>query len=213
MSPEREDRQALAETIPVAAIVLAAGRSTRMGNDNKLLCEVAGKPLLRHAVESALASAARPVLVVTGHQRLEVEAALAGLAVTVVANPAYASGLASSLKAGIGALPRQIGGALVMLGDMPLVRPAQLDCLIAAFLAAAGRAIIVPTHRGQRGNPVLWPAACFAEMLALKGDAGARQLFAAHGEEIREVPLDAAAILEDIDTPEALAHLRQGLGR
>jgi len=203
----------LAEIIAVAAIVLAAGRSTRMGSDNKLLCEVAGKPMLRHAVESALASAARPVLVVTGHQQGEVEAALAGLAVTVVANPVYASGLASSLKAGIAALPSHIGGALMMLGDMPLVRPAHLDCLIAAFLAAAGQAIIVPTHRGQRGNPVLWPAACFAEMLALKGDAGARQLFAAHAGQIREVPLDAGAILEDIDTPEALAHLRQDLAR
>jgi molybdenum cofactor cytidylyltransferase len=203
----------LAEIIPVAAIVLAAGRSSRMGNDNKLLCEVAGKPMLRHAVESALASAARPVLVVTGHQQPQIEAALAGLDVTIVANPAYASGLSSSLKAGVGALPRQIGGVLVALGDMPLVRPAHLDCLIAAFLAAQGQAIIVPTHRGQRGNPVLWPAACFAEMLGLKGDAGARQLFAAHAGLIREVPLDAAAVLEDIDTPEALAHLRQGLGR
>ena len=201
----------MAESIPVAAIVLAAGRSTRMGADNKLLCEVAGKPLLRHAVESALASTARPVLVVTGHQRSEVEAALTGLAVTMVANPAYASGLASSLKAGIGALPRQIGGALVALGDMPLLRPADLDCLIAAFVAAHGQAIIVPTHRGQRGNPVVWPAACFAEILALKGDVGARQLFAAHAEQIREVPLDAAAILADIDTPEALAQLRRSL--
>ena len=201
----------MGESIPVAAIVLAAGRSTRMGADNKLLCEVAGKPLLRHAVESALASAARPVLVVTGHQRSEVEAALSGLAVTMVANPAYASGLASSLKAGIGALPRQIGGVLVALGDMPLLRPADLDCLIAAFVAAQGQAIIVPTHRGRRGNPVVWPAACFAELLALKGDVGARQLFAAHAEQIREVPVDATAILADIDTPEALAQLRRSL--
>ena len=203
----------MAELIPVAAIVLAAGRSTRMGNDNKLLCEVAGKPMLRHTVESALASAARPVLVVTGHQQPQVEAALAGLDVTIVANPAYATGLSSSLKAGIGALPRRVGGALVVLGDMPLVGPAHLDCLIAAFGAAQGQAIIVPTHRGQRGNPVLWPAACFAEILALQGDAGARQLFAAHAGQIHEVPLDAAAILEDIDTPEALAQLRQGLVR
>jgi len=203
----------LAEIIPVAAIVLAAGRSTRMGNDNKLLCEVAGKPMLRHTVESVLASAARPVLVVTGHQQAQVEAALAGFDVTLVANPAYATGLSSSLKAGIGALPRQIGGALVALGDMPLVGPVHLDCLIAAFRAAQGQTIIVPTHRGQRGNPVLWPAACFAEILALHGDAGARQLFAAHAGQIREVPLDAAAILEDIDTPEALARLRQGFAR
>jgi molybdenum cofactor cytidylyltransferase len=199
--------------IPVAAIVLDAGRSTRMGSANKLLCEVAGKPMLRHTVDSVLASTARPVLVVTGHQRSEVEAALAGLDVTVVANPAYATGLSSSLKAGLAAVPRHSKGVLVALGDMPLVKPAHLDGLIAAFSAAQGQAIIVPTHRGQRGNPVLWPAACFADMLALEGDAGARQLFAAHAGLIREVPLEADAILADIDTPEALAHLRGGLDR
>ena len=197
----------------VACIVLAAGRSTRMGSDNKLLCEIAGKAMVRRVVETALASAARPVLVVTGHQASQVRAALAGLDPVIVANPDYATGLSSSLKAGIRALPRDICGALVALGDMPAVLPAHLDRMIEVFAAAHGQAIIVPVHQGQRGNPVLWPARYFPEILQLDGDLGARRLLATHAEQIREVALDAAAILLDVDTPQALAQLRERLAR
>src|SRR5262245_7699568 len=102
----------------VAAIVLAAGRSSRMGPQNKLIADIAGKPMVRRVAETALASAARPVLVVTGHMAAEVGAALSGLDVTPVANPDYATGLASSLKAGIRAVPAGCDGALVLLGDM-----------------------------------------------------------------------------------------------
>ena len=206
-----EETQGQGELVPVAAIVLAAGRSTRMGGANKLLCEIAGAPMVRHVAACALGSRARPVLVVTGHQEEAVRAALAGLPVTFVANPAYASGLMSSLKRGIAALPKGIAGVLVALGDMPMLRPADFDRLIEAFLAARASDIIVPVHRGQRGNPVLWPATYFADILALEGDTGARQLFASHAAAIREVPLEAGAVLEDIDTPEALAELNRRL--
>ena len=191
----------------VAAIVLAAGRSTRMGPENKLLADLGGKPMVHHVVAAALASAARPVLVVTGHQAAEVGDALAGLDVTLVANPAYATGLASSLKAGIRAVPADCGGALILLGDMPRVAPEQIDRLIAA-LAAEPESIVVPVHRGLRGNPVLWPRRYFPELLQLDGDAGARRLFAAHQGVVREVAAADDAILTDIDTPEALARMR-----
>jgi molybdenum cofactor cytidylyltransferase len=191
----------------VAAIVLAAGRSTRMGPENKLLADLGGKPMVRHVVEVALASAARPVLVVTGHQAAEVGDALAGLDVTLVANPDYATGLASSLKAGIRAVPPDCDGALILLGDMPRVAPEQIDRLIAA-LAAEPECIVVPVHAGQRGNPVLWPRRYYAELLQLAGDAGARRLLAVHLEAIREIAIDDEAILSDIDTPEALARMR-----
>jgi molybdenum cofactor cytidylyltransferase len=206
-----EEKQGLGELAPVAAIVLAAGRSTRMGSVNKLLCEIAGAPMVRHVALCALGSRARPVLVVTGHQGEAVRAALAGLPVTFVANPDYANGLMSSLKAGIAALPAEIGGALVALGDMPMLRAADFDRLIEAFMAAEAKDIIVPVHGGRRGNPVLWPAGYFGKILALEGDAGARQLFAGHAAAIREVPVEAAAVLEDIDTPEALANLNSRL--
>jgi molybdenum cofactor cytidylyltransferase len=192
----------------IACIVLAAGRSTRMGAANKLLTDVGGKAMVRWVAEAALASGARPVLVVTGHQGADVRAALAGLEVAFVENSDYAAGLSTSLKAGIRAVPASTDGALVMLGDMPLIRGAHLDRLIAAFAEHKGSGIIVSAHAGKRGNPVLWPRACFGEMLLLDGDAGARQLMAAHAAEIREVDLGTDAIFADVDTPEALARLK-----
>src|SRR5262245_55116400 len=180
---------ALPEGAPVACIVLAAGRSTRMGSENKLLCELAGEPMVRRVAVTALASRARPVHVVVGHQGLEVRAALAGLDLCIIDNPEYASGLSSSLKAGIGSLPRSLAGALIALGDMPGLKPADLDRLIEAFFATAGQAIVVPTHQGQRGNPVLWPAGAFPELMQLEGDVGARRLLARHAEAVSEVAL------------------------
>ena len=198
------------ERTRIAAIVLAAGRSTRMGAANKLLADVGGKPMLRHAVEAALASQARPVLVVTGHQADDVRAALAGLDVGFVANPDFALGLSSSLKAGIRALPKAVAGALVLLGDMPRIEAAHLDAMIAAFASQAGAAIVVPMHEGRRGNPVLWPATLFREMLALEGDVGARRLMVRHASRVHEIDLGTDAVLMDVDTPEVLARLRGG---
>ena len=198
----------MAKSMNIAAIVLAAGRSTRMGAANKLLAEVGGTAMVRRVVEAALASRARPVLVVTGHQASEVRAALAGLDVAFVANPEYATGLSSSLKAGIAAVPAATDGALILLGDMPRIESGQIDRLIEAFVEAEGDAIVVPTHQGRRGNPVLWPSAHFAEMLQLEGDAGAKRLMATHANDVREVDLDTDAIFIDVDTPEALARLR-----
>ena len=191
----------------IAAVVLAAGRSTRMGPSNKMLADIAGQPMVRRVVEAALASKAAPVLVVTGHMAAEVIAALAGLDVTFAANADYATGLASSLKAGIRALPPSCDGVLILLGDMPQVAPEHLDALVAAF---APETIVVPVHAGRQGNPVLWPAGFFPELLGLDGDAGAKRLIAVHAARVREVDLGTDAIFADIDTPEALAALRTG---
>ena len=200
----------MAGSLHIAAIVLAAGRSTRMGAANKLTADVGGKPMARRVVEAALATAASPVLVVTGHQAADVRAALAGLTVAFVDNPDYAVGLSSSLKAGIRAVPPAADGALVLLGDMPQITGVHLNSLIAAFAAEGGAGIILPTHAGRRGNPVLWPRACFGEMLQLEGDAGAKRLLTAHASRVREVELATDAIFADVDTPEALAQIRKG---
>ncbi len=192
----------------IAAIVLAAGRSTRMGVANKLLSDIEGAPMVRRVVQAALASHARPVLVVTGHQADEVRAALAGLDVAFVHNPDYAGGLSTSLKAGIATLPEAIEGAVVLLGDMPRVTADHIDRLIDAFATEQGRCICVPVHQGRRGNPVLWSSAFFPQMQQLGGDAGARTLLGAHPDRVREVDLATDAIFLDVDTPEALAKLR-----
>jgi len=188
----------------VAAIVLAAGRAARMG-DNKLLAELAGKPLVRHAAEAACASAARPVVVVTGHDAERVRAALAGLDVTFVHNPDHATGMASSLRAGIAAIP-DAAGALICLGDMPRVTPAHIGAIIAAL--DDDGAIVVPTCDRKRGNPVLLGRRHFAEVAALEGDVGARALIERNAAAVRWLALDDPAILLDVDTPAALATIR-----
>lgn len=195
------------EMAPVAGIVLAAGRSTRMGAGNKLLQEVRGKPLVRHAVEAQLASRAAPVIVVTGHQQDEVRAALAGLDVGFVHNPGFAEGLSGSLKAGLVALPANVPGVVVSLGDMPNVTAGVIDRLAQAFADRPDALAVAPTLLGQRGNPVLLSRALFAEVAKLDGDQGARKLLAAAGEAVEEVALDDPAIALDIDTPEALRAL------
>ncbi len=184
--------------------MLAAGLSRRMGGANKLLAEIDGEPMVARAVDAVLASAARPVVVVTGHDAPRVRAALAGRDVGFVHNPDYASGLASSLRAGIAALGAGLDGALVCLGDMPWVRREHVDALLAAFAGDAD-AICVPVHRGRRGHPVLWPARDFGEIALLQGDAGARALLERHAERVRTVPVADAGVTRDVDTPEALA--------
>ena len=203
----REGDEAKPQRAPrIAGILLAAGKSTRMGS-NKLLTLVSGKPMIRHSAEALLASSAGPVLVVTGHERERVEEALKGLDVRFIDNAAYASGLASSLKAGIAALPKDADGAVVALGDMPLVAGRHVNRLIAAFSPAERRTIIVPVHGGERGNPVLWGREYFAEMLALDGDRGAKSLMDKHEDHITEIAMRSDAVLADFDTPEALARL------
>lgn len=192
----------------VAAIVLAAGRSSRMGGPNKLLEPLGGKPLVRIVAEQALSSQAGPVLVVTGHQAERVRAALDGLNVRFVANEDYASGIASSVKAGIAAVPSEADGAIVCLGDMPLVDAGLIDRLIGAFAPDKGALVAVPAAEGRRGNPVLWSRRFFDELMTLEGDVGARHMIARHAEAVVEVETDGQRAFLDIDTPEALALAR-----
>lgn len=192
----------------IAAIVLAAGRSTRMEGTNKLLAEIARRPLVRIAAEEALASRAKPVIVVTGHQRDHVEKVLAGLPVHLVHNPDFADGLGTSLKAGIAAVPADVDGAIVCLGDMPQVDAGLIDRLIAAFDPDRAALVVVPTFEGKRGNPVLWSRRFFPDLMAIEGDVGARHLIGRYGEAVVEVPVDGKAALTDVDTPEALVGVR-----
>ena len=194
----------------IAAVILAAGRSTRMGGPNKLLAELNGKPLVRTVTEQALASNASDVIVVTGYQAAEVEKALAGLKVKFVRNPDFAAGIASSVKAGIAAVPQDADGAVVCLGDMPLIDAHLIDRLIDAFAPDRGQLIAVPVSNSRRGNPVLWSRRFFDELMTLDGDIGARHLIARHGEAVAEVAVEGHGAFLDIDTPEALADARQG---
>src|SRR6201991_3663250 len=188
----------------VSAIVLAAGRSTRMGGPNKLLAELNGKKLVRIVAEQALASKASEVIVVTGHQAELVEQALAGLKVRFVRNPEFAGGLAPSVKAWTAAVTDKAAGAIVCLGDMPLIDAKLIDHLIETFAPDRGQLIVVPVSDGRRGNPVLWSRRFFRELMTLDGDIGARHLIAKHAEAVAEVAVEGHGAFLDIDTPQAL---------
>ena len=192
----------------IAAIVLAAGRSRRMAPRNKLLiADGQGRTMVARVVGNVLKSRARPVVVVTGHQADDVRAALKGLSVLYAHNADFAEGLSSSLRTGLAALPPNTDGALIVLGDMPLVKPEMLDRLIEVFDPEEGRAIVAPTFNGKQGNPMLWAARFFPAMAALSGDVGARHLAAENADVTAEVEMGDDAVLRDFDTPETLGAL------
>jgi molybdenum cofactor cytidylyltransferase len=202
--PQPRDEPAVRTEHSVAAIVLAAGSSTRMGGSNKLLAEIGGKPLVRIAAEQALASKASPVIVVTGHQHERVAAALQDLPVKLMHNKDFASGLGSSLRTGIAAVPAESDAAVVCLGDMPQVDASLINQLITAFDPEKGALAVVPVFDGRRGNPVLWSRRFFPDLMAVEGDVGARHLIGRYGEAVAEVPVTGKAALVDVDTPDAL---------
>ena len=201
----------------VAAVVLAAGRSTRMstklGAVNKMLAEIGGKPLVRIATEQALASRAKPVIVVTGHERDKVEQALQGLDVRFVHNPDFADGLAGSVKTGISAVPPDSDAAIVCLGDMPQVDSGLIDKLLAAFDPERGALVVVPSIDGRRGNPVVWSRRFFNDLMAITGDIGARHLIGQYAEAVVEVPVAGEAALTDVDTPESFSAVKAEIER
>jgi len=189
--------------LKVDIVLLAAGRSSRMGGPNKLMALFEGKPLVRRTAERALGSKAAATIVVTGHQRERIRSALAGLDLRLADNPDFADGLASSLKAGIANVAHDAVGAMIVLGDMPGVSSEDLDSLIDAFRRSGGRAVVRASHLGKRGNPVLLPRALFAAVAQLEGDTGARHLVEAGGLDVIDVEIGQGASI-DVDTREAL---------
>jgi molybdenum cofactor cytidylyltransferase len=203
--PREAPKTVPAEKPAVWTVLLAAGRSSRMGGPNKLLADFDGLPLVRRMAQRVTrAGKAAGAVIVLGHQANKVREAIAGIGVRQVVNADFASGLASSLKAGIAGLPKEAEGALVVLADMPEVTSADLDRMVAAFEKAEGRAVVRATHNGKRGNPVILPRVLFAEVEALQGDTGARQLVETSPLEVVDVEIGMAASV-DVDTPEALA--------
>ena len=193
----------MAEPKNIAVIVLAAGQSSRMGDTNKLLAEIQGKTMLRHAVDAVLGSRAVRCVVVTGFEADRISESLNGVAVSVVHNEDFADGMSTSLKCGLSALTDDIDGAIICLADMPGVNATHLDSLISAFDPHADRAVCVASYNGKRGNPVLWSQAFFGQMMELTGDVGARALMQKHRSVVHEVEMASDAVIRDVDTPDA----------
>ena len=198
------------EPVRVGAVVLAAGRSSRMGASNKLLASVRGEPMVRHAVRAVREAGVAPIVVVTGHEAEALRAALEDFEIELVHNERFAEGMGMSLAAGIRALERRVDAAFVCLGDMPRVGARHLEAIRAAYAPREGRLLAVPVHgKGkaeERGHPVLFDARFFPALAALEGDRGARRLLDEHADVVACVPLDDAVLI-DVDTPAALAGL------
>lgn len=189
-----------------AVLLLAAGRSTRAGGVDKLLATRDGVTLVGQVAAGLRASRASIMVVVTGHEAGAVRAAVARHVpeARFVHNDAYASGLSTSLNAGLAALAPSIEAVAVCLADMPGIDGAIVDRLFEAWLVAPAPCIVVATAAGRRGNPVVLPASVFAEIGRVTGDVGARAVIAAHADRVVTVEIGAAAA-HDLDTREALA--------
>jgi molybdenum cofactor cytidylyltransferase len=200
--------------VDLAAIILAAGSASRFRAGQaqaktKLVQPFQGQPMVRRVAAAALLSRARPVIVVTGYEAAEVRLALAGLDLRFVHNADFATGLASSLKAGMAALGPDCLGAVILLADMPQIGAALIDRLIEGYLSRPGTAAVVPVLAGERGNPVLIGRQLFEALGSLAGDQGARRLLAEASLPVLEIACDDPAIAADIDTPAMLATLEQ----
>ena len=188
----------------IDALVLAAGASSRMQGKQKLLAKIDGRPLVRRAVEAAIGSGVASVTVVVGHRGDEVAEALTDLDVKFVDNQHYASGLSSSVRAGVESLDADSDGVVILLGDMPEITSEIVTAVIDGFDPDLGRHIVVPTFDGKAGNPVLWSGRYYSDLVSLDGDMGARKMIRANTESVAWVKAGPGVTL-DVDTPEALA--------
>jgi molybdenum cofactor cytidylyltransferase len=194
----------------VAAVLLAAGGSRRLGQPKQLV-ELDGRPLVRRAAQAALAAGCSPVLAVLGARAREVAAALAGLGVEAVPNEAHAEGIASSIRAGVAAAGRATpacDGVLLLLVDQPRADAALLARLLARFAQGRGERIAACAYGGGLGAPAIFPRAQLPELAALRGDRGAKPLLEAARGRVLEVPFPGGAL--DVDTPDDLAALDGG---
>jgi len=192
----------------IAAVVLAAGLSRRMGQA-KLVMKVGGRAIIRYSVESVLAGGVDLVWVVTGPDVEPIEAALAGIDVQIAVNPAPEEGQAGSVRTGIAALPASVDAALIALGDQPLLAPSIIPALLAARRTSA-KLIVAPRYRDGQGNPVVFKREIFPELLRLTGDQGARLIIQTEPTRVEWVELDLP-MPPDVDTPDDYEKIRANL--
>ncbi|MTI09272.1 NTP transferase domain-containing protein [Curvivirga aplysinae] len=204
---QNEQKYSSGKAAKFGIILLAAGQSRRMGKDNKLLTQYNNKALLDHALECIHETNIDDLIVVTGHAPEEISNILSKYKLSIIHNPDYETGIASSLKTGISNLPRDCDAVMICLSDMPLLKAHDLELIMASFSKEDNREICIPTFEGKRGNPVLIGNRFFPEIMELSGDIGAKPVISAYPDFVCEVPMPTDAILVDTDTPEALRDL------
>lgn len=190
---------------PVAGVLLAAGTSSRMGG-NKLLLELEGETLLRRAATRALEGGLSPVLVVLGHQAERALQELAGLACHAVLNPAYESGITSSIAAGLAVVPAEAPAAVVLLGDMPFVTAEMIAAVVARYRATRAP-LVISDYQGVAAPPMLYDRSLFDELAGLAGGSCGQRVVKRHRHEAEVLAWPASA-LADLDQPEDYERLR-----
>lgn len=195
----------------VSGILLAAGESRRMGMVNKLMLPVAGEPLVRRTARTLAASRLREVVVVLGQDGAEVGEQLADLPVRVVRNARYRDGQMRSVHCGLEALTETRDGIMIVLADQPLLTDVDINVLIAAFGALGPDSILVPSHAGQRGNPVIVAASHRRAILAEGPGSGCRQFIDRHPELVARLDMTDDHVVFDLDTPQDYERLQQRL--
>jgi molybdenum cofactor cytidylyltransferase len=199
-----------------ATIILAAGNSSRMGKGrHKLLLPLHDRPVLAHVLDAVLASQVRLVVLVLGHQAEQVRAHIASYTthpdLHIIKNPHYLQGMSTSMRLGIQTLQfygytkspgNEVDSALVLPGDQPLITAQDIDTLIATY-RLSGKRIIAPIYEGKRGNPILFDASLFPELLEVTGDEGGRSVLERHRDEIASVAMGNPLANIDVDTWEA----------
>jgi 4-nitrophenyl phosphatase len=191
----------------VAAVLLAAGGSTRFGEPKQLL-KWEGRPLVAHVADVAWAAGLRPVVVVVGAEAERVAGALEGRPVQVLRNYRWETGVSTSVSLGLAPLSSAVDAAIFLQVDQPLVSPTLLQELVAKWRSGESD-VVVPTAEGQRGSPVLVARALFDEWATLSGDVGGRALFDRYAHRLAELPVEEPDLLSDVDTPEAFQRLRE----
>ena len=184
----------------IHAVLLAAGRSERMGPNNKLLLNVDGIPLVRKSAINILNSNVTSMTVVTGFDENKIVNALSGLNVNFVKNINFREGLSSSLKAGLANITPTPSAVIICLADMPKIQPEHINQLIENFDPLKGWEICIPTNNGKRGIPVLIGSRFFPYIFETSGDFGAKQVMKQHSDKIVEVEIGTSDIHFDIDT-------------
>jgi len=204
-------------SLSTAAIILAAGSSSRMGSGrHKLLLPLDDRPVLAHVIDASLASQARPIIIVLGHQSNQVRSQIKQYSIhddiTLIENTHYLQGMSTSLRIGIqtlltngyrkGSLSYQVDSALIVLGDQPLITPTVIDKLITAY-RTAGSPIVAPLYKGVRGSPVLFDKSLFSELIEVTGDEGGRTVLERHRHEVGLIEIGDALANYDVDTWDA----------
>ncbi|MBD1547723.1 NTP transferase domain-containing protein [Roseibium aggregatum] len=202
--PQPREVKTVPDKPKIGAIILAAGKSSRMGGPNKLLAEIGGKSLVRHAAEAAQGADLGQTVLVTGHMAEKIGAEVSELGIDIVHNPDFADGMAGSILTGMEALDPSLDAVIILLADMPGITSDTLKGMIERYSDSPDALIVTATADGKRGNPVLWDKRFFEALKALHGDIGARHLIAENPEFVLEYEIGSAARL-DLDTPEALA--------